>query len=323
MLLTVAALVAVALMLPVSPYIRYQSLNDTIYSRAKWIYERIHFDPTPIDIVFIGSSRTGAAVFPSQLEPALKDRGIDAHVVNFSLPSSGFDIRDTILRETFTEKKPRLIVFSVVEAFPRDGHEAFGELATLGEVAGAPLIVNRTLPKNLLRLPMRELSLSLATLAPETNGWQGRFDPTTYEGTVTDLHDILRSDAEIAEFATPEHKTMLTDQAKRRKWDITPPILPDSLAWIEFGVSRSYIQRIAELAKENGTEIAFLFMPFYSGPDAPMEYAWLQQFGPVWTAGFLREDPTNYKDSGHAANTPRVIGMVTDWLADNVSSVMK
>jgi hypothetical protein len=88
-------------------------------------------------------------------------------------------------------------------------------------------------------------------------------------------------------------------------------------------VSRSYIERFVKLAKENGTEVAFLFMPFYTGPEAPMEDEWLQQFGPVWKANFLREDPTNYKDSGHAANTPHVTGMVTDWLADNMSSVMK
>jgi hypothetical protein len=129
------------------------------------------------------------AFFSSQLEPALKARGIDAHVVNCSLPSSGFDIRASILRETFAVKKPRLIVFSVVEAFPRDGHEAFGELATSGEVAGAPLIVTRNLPKNLLRLPMRELPLALATLAPETSGGQSRFDPARYAGTVTDLQE--------------------------------------------------------------------------------------------------------------------------------------
>ncbi len=320
-MLTVAALVVAVLLLPVSPYIRYQNLNDTIYARAKWIYERIHYDPAPIDVVFIGSSRTGAAVYPSQLEPALKARGIDAAVVNFSLPSTGFDIRDTIIRELYSEKKPRLIVFSVVEAFPRDGHEAFGEIATEGEIAGAPLIVNRNLPQNLLRLPMRQLSLSLASWMPETYGWQGQFNPATYAGTTSDLHEILRSDSDIAEFGTTEHADVLAKEAARRKREITPPILPDSLAWVEFGVSRSYVERIAKLAEANGTEIAFLFLPFYTGPEAPMEERWLDQFGPVWKADLIRDDPNNYRDSGHAAPTARVVGMVTNWLADRVASV--
>ena len=40
----------------------------------------------------------------------------------------------------------RLIVLGVVEALPRDGHQAFGDLATPAEVLSAPWIVNRTLP---------------------------------------------------------------------------------------------------------------------------------------------------------------------------------
>ena len=54
-ILALAAMVA----LPHDKYLRYQSLNDHTAPNAYWIYERIHTDPTPIDIAFIGSSRTG------------------------------------------------------------------------------------------------------------------------------------------------------------------------------------------------------------------------------------------------------------------------
>ncbi len=223
----------------------------------------------------------------------------------------------------YSEKKPQLIVFAVVEAFPRDGHEAFGEIAPQNEVVTAPLIVNRNLPRNLLRLPMRQMSLSLATWMPTIYGWQGQFDPGTYAGSVTDLHEILRSEDEIAEFATDEHTQLLVKESARRRRETTPPILPGSMAGIEFGVSRSYIKRFVDLAEANGTQVAFIFFPFYSGPDSPREENWLKQFGPVWKADFMREDPNNYRDSGHAAPTPRVIGMLTSWLADQVEGVWR
>ena len=62
--LAVAGLVlaVLAAALPHDPYIRYQTTKGTIYERTRFQYERLHFDPTPIDIVFIGSSRTAGGV---------------------------------------------------------------------------------------------------------------------------------------------------------------------------------------------------------------------------------------------------------------------
>lgn len=320
---TMGLLLVGTLLLPVNPYVRFQSLADTIYFRAGWIYERIHYDETPIDIVFIGSSRTAASVYPTLLEPALAEKGIDARVVNFSLASSGFDIRDTIVRELFSEHAPKLLVFSVAEAFPRDGHDAFSEIGTVGEVLGAPLIANRNLPGNLLRLPMRQIELALASAAPEAFGRRGSFDPGAYIGTTVNPRDTLDFEDDLDKLDTPEHAQSLARQAARRRSYITPPILPESLAWVEFGVSRSYLADTVEMAREHGTEIAFLFMPFYTGYESPLEEAWLKQYGPVWKANFLKDDPRNYEDSGHLAAAPRVKAAVTEWLAGNITEYMK
>ena len=87
----VSAVTAVAL--PHSAYMRYQSLQGTIYDHARWIYERIHFDDTPIDIAFVGSSRTYAGVIPALVEAALEKRGHgDLRVANlhFRLQDSTF-----------------------------------------------------------------------------------------------------------------------------------------------------------------------------------------------------------------------------------------
>jgi hypothetical protein len=57
------ALLAAALAgsLPDNPYQRWSTLEKTIQNRLRWIYERIHDDPAPIDIVLLGPSRGGAA----------------------------------------------------------------------------------------------------------------------------------------------------------------------------------------------------------------------------------------------------------------------
>ena len=48
--------------LPENPYQRWQLLDGTIHANARWIYERSRFDPTPLDVVFLGPSRMGAGV---------------------------------------------------------------------------------------------------------------------------------------------------------------------------------------------------------------------------------------------------------------------
>lgn len=318
--LTFAALFALALALPVNPYIRFQNLDDTIYFRAKWIYERIHFDPTPIDVVILGSSRAGAGAYPTLIEPALQARGTPAHVVNFSLPSSGFDLRETIVQELFKEKAPKLLIFDVAEAFPRDGHDAFGELAPVSEILNSPFLVNRNLPKNILRLPIREISLSMMTLMPEAYGKQAAFSPTSYSGTVVNPRDMLNFEDNLEILDTAEHAEKLAAQAKIRRRSLTPPLLPDSLSWIEFGVSQSYINRIVSLAEEHGTKVVFLFMPFYTGPGEPLESKWLQQRHPLWNADFMKNDPRNYEDSAHSAASPRVKEMLTNWFSEKISA---
>src|SRR6516162_4984593 len=55
---TVVALAGM-IVLPQDRYLRYQALNDHSAPQAYWIYERIHFDSTPIDVAFVGTSRTG------------------------------------------------------------------------------------------------------------------------------------------------------------------------------------------------------------------------------------------------------------------------
>src|ERR1700750_2377233 len=53
--LAIAVAVASAVCsLPENAYQRWQLLDGTIHGRSRWIYERIHFDPRPIDVAIVG-----------------------------------------------------------------------------------------------------------------------------------------------------------------------------------------------------------------------------------------------------------------------------
>ena len=67
----------VSCLLPHDRYIRYQQpgLLQSYLFRTRWVYERIHFDKTPIDIAVIGSSRAEDAISAPILGRALSRVG--------------------------------------------------------------------------------------------------------------------------------------------------------------------------------------------------------------------------------------------------------
>ncbi|SEA64431.1 hypothetical protein [Rubrimonas cliftonensis] len=311
---TFVALVVAAVAAPNDPYIRWQSLDGTLFERAKRFYERIHFDPTPIDVAFIGSSRTASALETPELEAALAARGAPMRVANFSLPASGYDIRYVIARELLETRDVKLLVISVVEQFPRDGHQAFGEIARAGDVLAAPWIVNRTLPENLARLPVRQLQFWLESLVPDAFGRSAGFDPAAYPGA------SAWNRPPDADYWTAEDPQALAEEAARRRREITPPLLPDWLGGVEFGVTRHYIDAIADLAEAHGVALAFVFFPFYEGFEDVRERDFLERLGPLWAATPLMRDPANYRDAAHVSGAGRV--RAAAWMAERLSAAM-
>jgi hypothetical protein len=173
-----------------------------------------------------------------------------------------------------------------------------------------------------MRLPVREIGLAMATLLPEAYGKQATFKRETYAGTVINPRDTLNFDDDLSVLGTLEHTEKLISQAQQRRRVLTPPMLPESLSWIEFGVSRTYMERIISMADAHGTKVVFLFLPFYTGPDAPIELDWLEQRGPLWKGNFMKDNPQNYVDSAHLAASPRVKSLMTDWFAENISALL-
>lgn len=317
--LTLAVLSALVLMLPHDGYIRYQSLKGTMFARSSWIYERIHFDPTPIDVAFIGSSRSGAGVNPVLIEESLAVRGRPLRVVNFSLPAQGMDVRLAEAAELLnSDKKVRLLVIDVPEALPRDGHQAFADLSTVGQALTAPWLVNRNLPENIARLPLRQIRLALASWFPAAFGYRATFDPEQYLGSTVapgQFQDWQATQVTIP-LDSPEHKATLEKEVVQRRRSIRPPVLPDSLGGIEFGVSRSYLEQITALASARGTKVVFLFLPFYDGYDGPVDQAWIERLAPMWNAQFMKDDPRNYRDAAHGS--ARLEPLLADFLAAHI-----
>jgi hypothetical protein len=314
------SLAVAATALPHDPYVRWQSLRGTMFEPAGYYFERLHFDPAPVDVVFIGSSRTETGVSAPLLEGDLARRGLPLRVANLSLPAAGMDIRVVEAREALRARPDtKLLVISVVESLPRDGHQAFGEIATTADIFGSPWLVNRTLPANVLRLPMRQIKLWAATAMPEAFGYPPRFDPSRYPGSAIDYRGLpgWKPVEPTWPYGSAQHAADLAAESDRRKRGMTRPLLPAGMADVEYGVSRGSIEAIARLARANGTKLVFLYLPFYRGYDRPTDTEWLRRYGPIWSPGWMRFDPRNFRDAAHPS--PSVLPRLNAWLAGKIT----
>lgn len=322
-ILGLAVLMAVGLsVLPEREYQRWQLLDGTIHARSKWIYERIHFDPQPIDVVFVGPSRVGAAIDAPRMSEALAQRGLPSNVVNFSLPETGRNINYTIIEELLEKKQPKLIVIGVVEKPSRLGHPTFKFLAPRREIVAPGYWSDINYLSDLVYIPFRQAQLFAAYVAPGVLGPPAEFQPETFRGhSVDTTGDVALPDGRILNATDPGAPEELERGVRKLESRSRPPILPVEHAEWEFGDERHYIREIGRLAKARGVKLAFLFLPYYTGPSAIQEEALYRQYGPIWMGDFVTHQGDLYADYGHLTSTGA--DQMTDFLVDPVAQMLQ
>lgn len=313
---------AAAAMLPDNPYERWQLLDGTIHRRARWIYERIHYDPTPIDIAFVGPSRIEAGVNSKVLEYELAKRGMPAHVVNFALPENGRNLNKVIVEEMLKTKRPKLIVVGVIEKPSRYGHPAFKYVAPAWDIADPGYFGDLYYFEDLIYLPFRQLKLFAARFIPGLVGLDPQFDPSKYLGTVVDTTgDKLLPGGQIKNGTKPASAAELYRGVHKLEAGMNPPLLPDRYRDLEFGDERHYIREIVGEAQAKGAAVAFLFLPYYTGPAELQEARFYARFGPIWSASTLAHRPELYADYGHLTSDGAVL--LTSSVAGQIVTFLK
>jgi hypothetical protein len=319
----VALILAVgASLLPENPYQRWQLLNGTLQDPAHWIYERSVFDPTPIDVAFIGPSRIEEGVDAPRLAAALAARGTPATVVNFALPEEGRDLNAAVADLLLSHKRPKLLVIGVTERPVRFGHPAFKYLAPREMVAAPGYLANASYPPDLAYLPYRQLRLFAADILPGGLGLAKTFDPARYAGPSIETGG--RKVMEDGSILVREAPGAPADQARclrALKAGMHRTLLPARYDAIEFGDENHYVNEIADRARAQGVPTVFLAVPYYTGPTTLQEAGLYQRLGPIWNAGFLSPQAALYADCGHLDGAGS--RLLTDWLADPIAAMLK
>lgn len=288
-------------LLPHDPYVRYQQLSQTLHFRSIWGYERIVYDDTPIDVAIIGNSRLQSAVSAPVLQAQLSEQlGRPVRVANLSLPQEGRNAHYSVARNLF-EHHPevQLVLLSAIEAMPRDGHPAFRSIAEAGDVITAPALVNRSYPDDLAFVPFRQISLFVQSMFPEAFGVKA-FSADDYYGT--DYDTTLSYESPTGGSVDKDSvysAELLRPFAQERVASITSPVLPEALVSREFAIEHYYTQRIADMARGQGAEVMFLYMPIFENPEALREEPFYRDMGDVLTAECFASEAGLFSDYGH------------------------
>lgn len=275
---TMLAVLAAMLATPHDSYVRWQMTTTEAFARLGWVYERAHFDPTPVDVALIGTSHTmngidGLAVAKGMA--ALGARTPDGRcptVTNFAVPMYGRNMHYAVAREVLS-RRPKLMVLEVLENETRKPHPLFYRVASSGDLLHAPALINTDYALDLLRLPYRQLVAGLETLAPAEFGLKAKWSPANYDGSTVDNTRVINVGGQAL---TPPWTRIMPEGALRKESAALMSrkdlhFLPEAMARYEYAVPDRYVPGILDMARKANTPVLLLYLPGFGRPAAPYD----------------------------------------------------
>ena len=307
-----------ACLLPHDRYVRYQQLSKSDLFRSRWVYERIHYDKTPIDVAIIGSSRLEAAISAPILEKELSDKlGHPVHVANLSIPQEGRNLHYLVEKELLaTHPETKMILLSVVEQADLS-HPAFRYLADPEDLLHAPLFLSHYYFTDAAFLPYRQMSYFVQTHLPSWFGvsrvfrsdYMGTNFDTTYSfnlpsGKLVDRYHVMPPD-------------LLDAGSRQAISDLGGPWKEPS-RWhaLNNPLESQYTTRFVAMAKQHCVETVFVRLPFYKSPSHMYDEAFYSNLAPLLDAEQLAGNPHSYSDHGHFNHYGT--DLVTPWLKESI-----
>ncbi len=239
-----------------------------------WMYRRLYESKMPVDVAFVGTSKTMCDVNDSLLQHRVKTEfGRDIQIANFGVCRLGENLHWLITKDIFAHKKPKYLIVEVSTEMAKNSHFHFPYMATSTDVFGAPLWANSDYWADISQLGWNRLVYQREHFL----GIERKFEDF--------LNDSLHSFMVVANDMVADSIEMAKVKGKRQT--ALKPQLPQGIArWIYDAATRPtkyYFRQVAELCKQNGAEIIFLYLPEYGTPtNAPQEMAFFKEFGPVW-----------------------------------------
>lgn len=283
------------------PYDRQYAYNQLLSNcdKGNWMYSRIFLNPTPIDIAFLGTSRTDSGIRDSLLEAIVnQNRDTALHVANFGFCRFGRTLDYLILKDILKKHRPKIVVLEAHPVQTRFSHDDFPCIADTRE-----LLTVKYHPQYLRQLVkgiMFRLHYHFAVVDKKR--------PYADEADKTYLFRAHK----VKEKAALEQKLKIRQKKKAKE--------TTGLKQKRIDYSSEYVRRIAALADAYGFELKIMYMPgtCTDFPDEPKEAAFYRSLGELWLPPrAVFETPEHCADVDHL--TEPGANMLTQWVGEKLS----
>jgi hypothetical protein len=287
---------------PVDPRNRYIGLKEDCFNHGIWIYDRMHLNPKPVDVAFIGSSHTVNGINDKMIEENLSPYKLA--VANFGYCRLGRNLSYTLIKELIKTKHPKAILVEVLEDEDRYSHPIFPYIAESRDVFAPALLYNRDILADMKETILYKLALI-----------QKRFSSKS--------DDIPVSSEPFGFASSPDTATaqFLSEIAQKRSRQYAQMPAYERNFYMKY--PRSYLQKIGKLCSANEIKLFFLYLPGYGPhPSLPKENETYTRYGEVLIPpDSIISDIYYWKDEDHCNQAGAA--SLSGWLAGEIAEKLK
>jgi hypothetical protein len=296
-LLFLLPLVLLIYFIPFERRQRFIQLKDDCSCQGIWLFDRVHHNDNPVDVVFFGSSHTINGIMDEFIEKQLNEPSV--HVVNLGYCRYGVNIYYVLMKEIVRSKKPKILFLEVREDENRYSHPVFPYIADANDIFLATPFFNRDLVKDYFdsfryRLQLLKVQYfkkdSLVPFKPNDFGFMGSRDTA--------------SKAFLEKVKLEHERPKAQLNPLERYFYMTYP--------------RIYLKKLSELCIENNIRLSFLYIPEYGSHETePLEINTYRKYGDVLIPPHeIFEDPDNWFDENHLNHAGA--GKLSEWVTGQI-----
>lgn len=283
----------------------YTFVKGECDNKATWIYQRVFENQERIDIAFTGASQTSCAIMDELVEKQLDSTlNSDLKVASLGYCRRGRDIQFAMLKDLFSQKRPKILVIEITENEPSKSHPVFPYLAESKDVLGSLVFFNQRFLSNIYKALVvrfeycKQLAFGNKTKKPGANSNFG-YIPSNQIVTIEELS-----------------RNQETWNKKRTN--------PKSalVSKIENKYPLHYLEKMVKLAKSNHCDLVFLYLPeFGSHLKKPENIKFYSDIAPViFLPDSIIQNKTNWKDPMHFNDAGAK--QASDFIAGELASQM-
>ncbi len=301
-LLFLLPLVFLIYLIPFDRRQQFIQLKEDCSWRGIWLFDRVHHNDNPIDVVFFGSSKTINGIMDETIEKQLNLPSV--HVVNLGYCRYGVNIYSVLLKEILRSKNPKLLFLEVRGEENRYSHPVFPYIADANDIFLATPFFNRDLVRDYFDSFLYRLKLFKVQYFKKDSVAHFRTGDFGYMGS-----GDTASKAFMKKVKLEHNKPAIQLKPLERYFYMMYP--------------NRYLKKLSELCIENHIKLIFLYFPEYcSYVNEPLEMNTYRKYGDVLIPPHeIFNDPDNWGDEAHLnrAGAKKLSG----WVAGQIRKKMK